>query len=109
MGKTGARLSDVPARQQKEPCSSTKISLTDMAPAARPSAELQSGRQRRCVRETTGAFSCNDPPLPPLPLRPPGPTLSLSLGSFQARGARMPGCRRVRDAGRKAKHDGQNS
>lgn len=89
-GETGGSPLGCPARQPKSPAAPRRSrSQTWRRPHDR-----QPGLREwpaECVWETTGAFSCNVPPLPPLPLRPPGPTLSLSLGSSQARGAQDAG------------------
>lgn len=67
----------------KKPCSSTKISLTDMAPAAQQSASVA-----RAAKEVDSAGNQrNQSQRPPLPPRPPGLTPRPSLGSSEARGA----------------------
>ena len=71
----------------KKPCSSTKISLTDMAPAAQQSTRAASVAAEKRFRAHPRSQSQRQPPPP----RPPGPTLRTSLGSSDVRGAQDPG------------------
>lgn len=71
----------------KKPCSSTKISLTDMAPAAQQEASAASVAAEKRFRDHQRSQSQRPPPPP----RPLGPTLRTSLGSSEVRGAQPAG------------------
>lgn len=71
----------------KKPCSSTKISLTDMAPAVQQEASAASVAAEKRFRDHQRSQSQRPPPPP----RPLGPTLRTSLGSSEVRGAQHAG------------------
>lgn len=90
MGERGL-ASRMSCSAAKKPCSSTKISLTDMAPAPQQSASAATAASEKRSKDNQRSRSQRPPPPPKAPPRPPGPTLRPSLGSSKVHGAQKAG------------------